>query len=75
MKASTAKRTGVPTWQLLKLAGEARLDPRTVAAVLAGRSGENRRQQVIDAAARLGLVIAIRGPAFEENDPTRFRAT
>jgi hypothetical protein len=28
MKASTVKRTGVPTWQLLKLAGEAKLDPQ-----------------------------------------------
>src|SRR5450432_2409207 len=53
MKAATMKRVGIPTWQLLSLAGNARLDPRTVAAVLAGRGGANSHQQVIDAAARL----------------------
>jgi hypothetical protein len=61
MKASTKKRVGLPTWEVLKLAGEARLDARTVNAVLEGASTPNRRQQVIDAAARLGMALDL-GP-------------
>jgi len=80
MKAATMKRVGIPTWQLLSLAGNARLDPRTVAAVLAGRGGANSHQQVIDAAARLGLAIdvpplATDVPACDVPNPTSFRAT
>jgi hypothetical protein len=47
----------LPTWEVLKLAGEARLDPRTVTEVLLGGSRPNRRQQVLDAASRLGIVL------------------
>lgn len=59
MKAATKKRVGIPQWDLLKLAGEARLDPRTVTLVLQGGSTPNRYQQVKDAAARLGMTLAL----------------
>jgi hypothetical protein len=59
MKAATKKRIGLPNWDLMKLAGEARLDPRTVTLVLQGGSSPNRRQQVIDAAGRLGMALSL----------------
>jgi hypothetical protein len=51
-----------------------------VIVVLEGRSNANRRQQVLDAAARLGLTIdlpslAIDVPACDVPSPTHFRAT
>jgi hypothetical protein len=61
MKAATRKRVGLATWEVLKLAGEARLDPRTVTEALQGGSTPNRRQQVSDAAARLGMALDL-GP-------------
>lgn len=73
MKAATKKRIGLPQWELLKLSGEARLDPPTVTAVLEGGSSPNRRQQVIDAAARLGIVL--RGFEAMPPAPTKMRAT
>jgi hypothetical protein len=70
MKIATVTRGGLPTWQVIKLAGEARLDPRTVRRVLEGQAHTNRRQQVLEAALRLGMVL----PDLD-GQATRIRAT
>jgi hypothetical protein len=74
MKVAPASRV-LAQWQIYALAGEAHLDPRTVAAVLQGRAGTNRRQQVIEAAARIGMALPPLPGGFDETGVTRVRAT
>lgn len=75
MKAASKQRVGVTPWDLNRIAGEARLDPRTVYRVLDGSSrgsrSDNIRQQIVDAAARLGVCL----PEIGDSGSGRIRAT
>lgn len=65
------RRDGLPTWDVLSIAGRARLDPRAVIRALRGESRDGTRQRVIDAATELGIQL----PGTEETNATRPRAT
>lgn len=79
MKIATRARVGLAQWQVLAIAGEARLDPRTVFRVLEGTSrssrADNIRQQVVDAAARLGISLPAPPGGIDPNGLARIRAT
>jgi hypothetical protein len=78
MNVPTKRFPGLASWHLLSIAGEARLDVRTVVNVLRDGSRENTRQQVIDAAARLGIALPARlgaPPDLDGSNGARVRAT
>jgi hypothetical protein len=59
MNAAPPTRVRLPSWTLLAIAGDARLDVRTVRQVLLGdpKCTPRSRQLVLDAVSRLGVAL------------------
>ena len=67
----------VASWDIQRIAGEARIDARTARLVLLGHPScsPRSRQLVIDAIARLNLTIQVPTAPPSVDLPTRVRAT
>lgn len=65
----------IASWDIQRIAGEARIDARTVRLVMLGdpKCSPRSRQLVLDAIARLNLSIVV--PSVAPESPTRFRST
>lgn len=70
-----AKHPKVASWDVQRIAGEARIETRTARRVLVGDPSckPSSRQLVVDAIARLNLAIEV--PGFDESGRSRVRAT